>query len=233
MNGFRVDAAVREAFAGWSLGFIEIEGLSPREAPGATPGGDLEREVLRVEEGLKARFGGLTRKEIAGSEPARAYEAYFAAAGKAFPVLLQADAVANKGRRIAMPDPLVKAMFAAELESMILTAGHDLDSLRRPLALGLADGMATMPTLGGAIKVPPRGDLVMRDGLGVFASVLLGPDDRTSIGPAAGRVAFVAYAAPGIRADAVRGHLRRLAELAALACPGAAAAEARVLALAP
>ena len=35
---------------------------------------------------------------------------------------------------------LVEAMFMAELESQLLTAGHDLDSLRSPLILDVSSG---------------------------------------------------------------------------------------------
>ncbi len=78
-------------------------------------------------------------RRIAQTEPSRAYDEHFSRAGKAYPVLLQATGVATKGRRISMPDPLVRSMFAAELEGMLLTAGHDLDAFEVPVVPGAPD----------------------------------------------------------------------------------------------
>jgi hypothetical protein len=212
------------AYQGWSIGLLELEGLFPR---GSGPA--LDAEVERVEERLKARFGGLGRGDMARIDPARAYDAHFARAGRAYPVLLQAESIASKGRRIAMSDPLVRAMFAAELEGMLLTAGHDLDALRLPLVLCLATGSEAMPTLGGSEKTPPVGDLVLRDAGGIIASVLLGPDVRTSIEPSTSRLLFVIYAPPAIAADVILGQLGRLSSLAVLACQGATAGPPSIL----
>jgi hypothetical protein len=208
-------AGVGEAFAAWTIGLMEMEGLGAR---GQNP--DLEAYARRVEGGLKERFGGLSRKELAATRPLDAYQAHFAARGKAYPVLLQAEAVASRGRRLEMPDPLVQAMFAAELDCLLLVAGHDLDELEGRLELDAADGKRAMPTLGGAEKVPPAGDLVMSDERGIVASVLLGPDSRTSMREATDRALFVIYAPPGIGAAEVADGLERVAAAVALACPG-------------
>ena len=218
MIRLEVSSAARGAYAGWRIGLLEIEDLFPRGE-----GAELDAEVALVEKGLASRFGGLGRKELARTEPARLYAEHFARSGKAYPVLLQAEGAATKGRRIAMGDPLVRAMFAAELEGMLLTAGHDLDALKPPLHLELASGSESMPTLGGSEKAPPPGDLVMRDELGIFASVLLGPDSRTSIAPTTSRLLFVIYAPPGLAEESILRQAARLAELAALACPSARA----------
>jgi hypothetical protein len=216
MIGISVTEKARAAYAGWRIGLLQLEGLLPREGAAA-----LDLEAERVEEGLKSRLAGLGRREIAALEPARRYAAHFSRSGKAYPVVLQAEAVASKGRKIAMPDPLVRAMFAAELESMLLFAGHDIETLRGPLSLDLASGAESMPTLGGTEKIPPAGDLIMRDAEGIVASVLLGPDARTSIGPSTGRVLFAVYSPPGVQASVLRGGLDRLAALAFIACRGA------------
>jgi hypothetical protein len=215
-----VASDAKTAYADWSVGLLELDGLLPRnESP------ELLAEVERIEAKIRIRYGGMSRRELAAAEAARPYAEHFSRSGKAYPVLLQAEAVATKGRRLSMPDSLVLAMFAAELESMILTAGHDAAAMRGPLELGIADGAESMPTLGGAVKVPPAGDLVMRDSVGIVASVLLGPDALTPIGPGTQRLLFVAYAPPELGADRVEVHLDRLASLCGLACPGLQRAE--------
>ena len=106
MIAVEISAAARSSYGGWSLGLLEVEALLPR-----ADGRVLDAEVALVEEGLKSRYGNLSRKEIARTEPPIAYEGYFSRSGKAYPVLLQAEGVASKGRRIAMSDPLIRAMF--------------------------------------------------------------------------------------------------------------------------
>jgi DNA/RNA-binding domain of Phe-tRNA-synthetase-like protein len=219
MVDLRLAAGVGEAFAAWTIGLMEMDGLGARGgASGRLP--DLEAYARRVEEELKERFGGLPRKELAATRPLEAYQAHFAARGKAYPVLLQAEAIASRGRRLEMPDPLVLAMFAAELDCLLLVAGHDLDKLEAPLELAAADGARPMPTLGGAEKIPPAGDLVMSDARGIVASVLLGPDSRTSLTATTSRALFVLYAPPGIGIAQVAGGLDRVSAAIALACPG-------------
>jgi hypothetical protein len=210
-----VASDAKTAYAGWSVGLLELDGLMPRtESP------ELLAEVERIEAAIKIRYEGMNRRELAAAEEARPYADHFSRSGKAYPVLLQAEAVASKGRRLSMPDSLVLAMFAAELESLILTAGHDAAAMRGPLELDIADGAESMPTLGGTVKVPPAGDLVMRDSVGIVASVLLGPDALTPIGPGTERLLFVVYAPPDVGADRIEAHLDRLATLCGLACPG-------------
>jgi DNA/RNA-binding domain of Phe-tRNA-synthetase-like protein len=98
-------------------------------------------------------------------------------------------------------------MFMAELANLILTAGHDLDAMTPPLRADVtADGDRYI-LLNGAEAVLERGDMMMADGVGIVASVLRGPDQRTRITPETRHVLFAAYAPAGVGADAVRNHL--------------------------
>ena len=226
MIAIEVSKDARIAYADWKIGIMQIDCLLPRVG-----GPELDDEVGRVEKGLLSRFGGLSRKAIADTEPSRSYDQHFSRFGKAYPVLLQATGVATKGRRIAMPDPLVRSMFAAELEGMLLTAGHDLDAFDLPLSLELPSGSDPMPTLGGDEKTPPAGDLVMRDARGIVASVLLGPDARTSISTTTERALFVVYGPAGLPDQSIVRQLERLGSLARLACPGSRAGAPSLLSL--
>jgi len=216
----------REAYTGWRVALMEIEALGPRTR---TP--ELEAEARRVEDGLRKRLGGKSRKELATIHPLDAYSDHFERWGKAYPVLIQAEAIASKGRRLEMPDPLVLAMFAAELDGLLLTAAHDSNALRPPLVLDEADGRRPMPTLGGAEKTPPVGDLVMRDSEGIVASVLLGPDSRTSVSPSTSRSLFVVYAPFAISEAELAAGLDRVAATVRLACPGAKGVGRRIVGL--
>lgn len=63
----------------------------------------------------------------------RAYVHYYRAHGKTYHVKAQLESVARKGRPIPSRAALVEAIFIAELENLIPTAGHDLDALIPPL----------------------------------------------------------------------------------------------------
>jgi DNA/RNA-binding domain of Phe-tRNA-synthetase-like protein len=222
----RLGEGVREAYTGWRIGLLEMEGLVPRRN---SP--ELEAEARRVEEALKAKFGGKSRKELAAIPPIDGYDDYFRHWGKAYPVLLQIEAVASRGRRLEMPDPLVLAMFATELDGFLLTAGHDVGALRPPLVLDEADGKRRIPTLGGTEKTPPFGDLTMSDAEGIVASVLLGPDSRTGIASETSRALFVVYAPISVGDGSLERGLEGLAATIGLACPGASRVGREILSL--
>jgi DNA/RNA-binding domain of Phe-tRNA-synthetase-like protein len=109
----------------------------------------------------------------------------------------------------------------AELDDLLLTAGHDLDALALPLTLDVAKGDETYTLLRGDPQTLKAGDMYIRDGQGVISSVLCGPDQRTQITPSTTRVGFTVYAPPGIDADTVAAHLRSLEANVRLIAPQA------------
>lgn len=98
----------------------------------------------------------------------------------------------------------------AELDDLLLTAGHDLDRLKLPLTLDVARGDETYTLLRGDSQTLKAGDMYIRDGEGVISSILYGPDWRTQITPETRSVVFTVYAPPGVGTEAVETHLRNL-----------------------
>ena len=107
---------------------------------------------------------------------------------------------------------LVEAMFMAEMKDLLLTAGHDLDTLRLPLTLDVATGNETYTLLRGEEQTLKRGDMMISDQIGVISSILYGPDQRTQITPETSNVIFTVYAPPGIEENMVVGHLQHIQE---------------------
>jgi DNA/RNA-binding domain of Phe-tRNA-synthetase-like protein len=116
------------------------------------------------------------------------------------------------GKSIPSQAALVEAMFMAELENLILTAGHDLDAIDAPLRVDVTADEDRYVLLNGAEAVLERGDMMMVDGGGIVSSVLRGPGLRTRITPETRHVLFAAYAPAGAGEDAVRGHLEDIQE---------------------
>jgi DNA/RNA-binding domain of Phe-tRNA-synthetase-like protein len=112
-------------------------------------------------------------------------------------------------------------MFMAELDDLLLTAGHDLDRLVLPLTLDVAAGTETYTLLRGEPQTLKTGDMFIRDGEGVISSIIYGPDRRTQITPETRRVVFTVYAPPGIAPETVAAHLRKMESNARLIAPQA------------
>src|SRR5262245_48770795 len=204
--------AFRDAFPGAVVGALAMSGVAnPAESPA------LEKAKRALESELRAAG------DLDGNPVLRAYADYYRSFGKTFHVKAQWESVARKGKPIPTRAALVEAMFMAELRSLVLTAGHDLDALDGALRADVsADGDAYV-TLGGAEAVLKRGDMLMADGAGIVSSVLRGPDQRTRITPDTRRAVFAVYAPAGIGEDAVRRHLDDLCANVELIAPGATA----------
>ena len=68
----------------------------------------------------------------------------------------QLESVAVKGKPLASPSALVRAMFAVELHNLLLTAGHDADTVQPPLVVDRSNaderfvGLGHRPDVGRA-----------------------------------------------------------------------------------
>ena len=122
------------------------------------------------------------------------------------------------------------AMVAAELQSQLLTAGHDVDLVRPPLVLDRSTAGDRFVGIDGQERVLRPGDMLMRDAAGILSAVVYGPDQRTRIGEGTRRALFSVYAPAGIATAAVRDHLDELAGWVSLIAP---AATVRLLAIYP
>jgi DNA/RNA-binding domain of Phe-tRNA-synthetase-like protein len=205
-----VTDAFREGFPGAVVGALAMGGVRNPERS------DALEEAKRA---LEVELRGIG--DLDGNPALRAYADYYRPFGKTFHVKAQWESVAVKGKPIPSRAALVEAMFMAELRSLVLTAGHDLDALSGTLRADVsADGDAYV-TLSGAEAVLKRGDMLMADAAGIVSSVLRGPDQRTRITPETRRAVFAVYAPAGVGEEAVRRHLDDLRANVELIAPGA------------
>ena len=115
-------------------------------------------------------------------------------------------------------------MFAAEIESSLLTAGHDLDAVEPPLTADVTRAGERYIGIGERpIEVKP-GDMSIRDAKGILSTVLYGPDQRTRLRPETRSVLFTVYAPGGIPDADVDRHLRRIESLVRAQSPSAGTA---------
>lgn len=179
----------------------------------------LEQAKTGLEERLRQRYAALSRAELKATPPLDAYGSYYRRFDKTYHVLLQLESIVHKGKAISSAGTLVEAMFMAELDNLLLTAAHDLDTVQMPLKLDAAQGDETYLLANGQEQTLKPGDIFMADGGGVICSILYGSDQRTRITPATRRVLFVVYVPPGVEAARLEKHLEDLYRHVRLTAP--------------
>ena len=112
-------------------------------------------------------------------------------------------------------------MFIAELKNMILTAGHDRDSIQGRITLHVSKGSERYIRINGQEQELKAGDMMIADEQSVISDVIYGPDRRTMITPQTRNALFTVYGAPGIGELEMRNHLEDIAAHVRLIAPDA------------
>ncbi|MGZ9166504.1 MAG: phenylalanine--tRNA ligase beta subunit-related protein [Anaerolineales bacterium] len=204
---FEVTSAWKSAYPEAHAGVLVMRAVSnPAHDP------VLESRKAALEEGLHSQFSGQDRATIASHPVLQAYNEYYRRFKKTYHIQLQLESIVLKGKSIPSVAALVEAMFMAEMKDLLLTAGHDLDTLHLPLTLDVATGTERYTLLRGDEQVLKAGDMMISDQDGVISSILYGPDRRTQITPHTRNVIFTIYAPPGIDEQSVALHLQGIKE---------------------
>ena len=196
-----VTQAWKSAYPGACVGLLLVEGV---ENPDHDPA--LDQAKAELEESLRSRFK--DRASIMDLPVVQAYDAHFKRFNKTYHVQLQLESVALKGKTIPRVAAVVEAMFMAELDNALLTAGHDFREISPPLTLGVSSGQERYTRLNGQEQELKPNDMMVTDDRGVISSVIYGPDQRTRITPATTEALFFVYAPRGIGEARVRAHLQ-------------------------
>jgi len=196
----------RRTFPNARVGCLQMRGVSNAERHPA-----LDQHLLELQSDLRARYAAADRAALANLPVVQAYQAHYRPFGQTYHVLRQLESVALRGRDVASPSgALVSAMFAAELSSLLLTAGHDVAALAPPLVIDCSQTGDRFVGINGQERELKPGDMLMRDGLGIISAVLQGPDQRTRLGEMTTSALFVTYAPAGISSADVRRHLDQI-----------------------
>lgn len=213
---FEVTKEWRAAFPQAHAGVLVLRKvLNPATHP------DLERRKLSLVETLRSQYAGLERSQLLADPRLQAYAAYYKRFTKTYHVQLQLESLVFKGKALPAGAALVEAMFMAELENRLLTAGHDLDAVQLPACLDVTRGDEIYSLLRGQPQQVKPGDMKISDRLGIISNILYGPDQRTQITSATRNVLYTTYAPPGIDEQAVAEHLQDIQEYVRLFSPHA------------
>lgn len=191
----------RRAHPGAAIGFLElsdVDNTHPSEA--------LETRKRQVEDQLRSTYRGFDRAAFLALPVLAAYKSYYRQFKKTYHIQLQIESIVLHAKGLPTVSPLVDCNFVAEMETFVLTAGHDVGRLREPVLIDVSREGDTMAQMQGGIKAIRAGDMVMRDREGISCSILYGQDSRSPISPGTSHVLFVSYAPPGVPPELVTTH---------------------------
>jgi DNA/RNA-binding domain of Phe-tRNA-synthetase-like protein len=213
---FQVTSAWKSTYPQAHAGVLVMRSVSnPAHDPA------LENRKAALEEQLRAQFSGQDRATIANHPVLQAYTEYYRRFKKTYHIQLQLESIVLKGKSIPRVAALVESMFMAEMQDMLLTAGHDLDVLQLPLTLDVATGTEQYTLLRGDEQTLKAEDMMISDRQGVISSIIYGPDQRTQITSNTRNVVFTVYAPPGIDEPSVVNHLEHIRDNVLIFAPQA------------
>lgn len=190
---------------GAHIGLLEVSGVDNTRRPTA-----LDGEKLVIEQHLRQRYAGCTRQDLLSQPVMAAYDRYYNRFDKTSHVLLQVESVAFKGKSLPHVSPLVDAGFAAELDTLMLTAAHDVDLLQPPVYMDVSCVGETFTQMNGALKTLRAGDIVMRDRQGLVCTFIYGQDAISPISPQTTHALYVVYVPEGVGAELIYAHLEMI-----------------------
>ncbi|MBI2752435.1 MAG: hypothetical protein HYX46_02815 [Betaproteobacteria bacterium] len=214
MLSISATAEWRTSHPGEVIGLLELSGL---ENAGASP--RLNERKRELEARLRERYKGFSRRDFLSLPVLSAYDRYYTRFNKTFHLQLQLESIVLKGKSLPDVSPAVDSNFIAEVETLVLTAGHDVAKLRGVISMDVSHEGDHMTQMNGSSKAIRAGDMIMRDAEGICCSILYGQDDRSPISSQTSRVLYVAYAPAGVPAGAVDDQLRRVEENVRLFSP--------------
>ena len=200
----KFDDKVALSLPGSKIGILIMRHISPEFSIGnATEAEEISR--------LKEKYGHLSRKELKKIEPIQSYSTYYKQFSHSYPVLAQLESMLQDKKSLHGKSSLLQTMFLWELDSMLLTAGHDITQLHLPLRLTIASGTESYQSISEKGVTAVNGDMIICDQQNnVISSILRGPDRNSRIKETTTDVLFCVYAPPGIDEDYIKTNLEKL-----------------------
>ncbi len=214
----------RTTHPGAAIGLLELSGVEKTHTSF-----HLDDRKREMEARLRERYKSLTRQDFSSLPVMSAYVQYYKRFNKTYHVQLQVESIVLKGKSLPNVSPLVDSNFVAEVETLVLTAGHDVAKLQGAVSIDVSREGDQITQMNGALKPIRAGDMIMRDAKGVCCSIIYGQDNRSPISSETAHVLYVAYAPVGVPAKAVDTQLRKIEENIRLFSPGVIVEQHRLL----
>ena len=191
-----VSQAWRDAYPTAHVGILVL-----RDVINPTSSTALDEKKQLLENRLRETYS--DPQALQTSPILKSYYEYYHLFKKTYHIRLQLESIVSKGKPIAPAAALVESMFMAEMDNLLLTAGHDLNAIEPPLTLDVSNGSERYTLLRGDPQQLKPGDMFIRDNRGVISSIIYGPDQRTRIHTGTVNVIYSVYAPKGITVDSI------------------------------
>jgi DNA/RNA-binding domain of Phe-tRNA-synthetase-like protein len=199
--------AWRAAHPGAMIGLLELSGVD-----NSRPSPKLDERKRETETRLRERYRDFARADFLSLPVMAAYQKYYKRFTKTYHVLLQVESIVLKGKSLPEVSPLVDANFTVEVDTLVLTAGHDVAKLIGPVVMDVSRAGDQITRMNGIPKDMDAGDMIMRDATGVVCSVIYGQDNVSPISTTTTRVLYVAYTPAGVPPETVEAQLQKIEE---------------------
>jgi DNA/RNA-binding domain of Phe-tRNA-synthetase-like protein len=201
----------QEKYPGAHIGLLLVRNINNQ-----SPSDFLEQNKRSREAHLRSKYEGYSRADLQAIETMQAYRLYYKAFRKTYHVQLQLESILFSGKDLPSVNPLVDAAFMAEMETLILTASHDVAKLTPPVFIDIAQENEDFNMLSGQTAALKAGDMIMRDAHGVVCTVIYGQDRRTAISKKTRQAIYVCYVPAGIQTGDIDVHLEMIEKNIAL-----------------
>jgi DNA/RNA-binding domain of Phe-tRNA-synthetase-like protein len=198
------------------IGLLELSGVD-----NTRPSPQLDDRKRITEALLRERYHGFARQDFLSLPVMAAYQQYYKRFTKTYHILLQLESIVLKGKSLPDVSPLVDSNFMAEMDTLVLTAGHDVAKLHGSVFMDVSHAGDQITRMNGAPKLMEAGDMIMRDNSGVVCSIVYGQDNVSPISVATSHVLYVTYVPAGISSTLVESQLHKIEENIKLFCPAA------------
>lgn len=181
----------------------------------------LDEKKRATERRLRERYQGFSRQDFLALPVISAYNLYYKRFSKTYHVLQQVESIVLKGKDLPNVSPLVDSNFIAEVDTLVLTAGHDVAKLQGAVVMDVGRAGDQITQMNGTLKPILVDDMVMRDAHGVCCTIIYGQDNLSPISAETSHVLYVSYAPAGVPADQIDTHLQGIIENIMLFSPAA------------
>jgi DNA/RNA-binding domain of Phe-tRNA-synthetase-like protein len=214
----------RTAHPGATIGLLELS-----DVKNTHPSPRLDERKQEIEARLRTRYQGYTRQDFLTLPVMSAYERYYKRFDKTYHVQLQVESIVLKGKNLPNVSPLVDSNFTAEVETLVLTAGHDVARLQGPILIDVSREGDQITQMNGTSRAIRAGDMIMKDANGLSCSIIYGQDNRSPISAETSHVLYVSYAPIGVPTETVDAQLRKIEENIRLFSPTAIVEQNRLI----
>ncbi|HSO12661.1 MAG TPA: phenylalanine--tRNA ligase beta subunit-related protein [Anaerolineales bacterium] len=214
----------KSAHPGASIGLLEVSGVDNTLAST-----ELEARKREVEALLREKYQGYTRQDFLSIPVMLAYVQYYKRFSKTYHVLQQVESIVLKNRNLPAISPLVDSNFIAEVDTLALTAGHDVSKLKGSILIDIARNGDQMVQMNNVNKEIYAGDMIMKDDGGICCCIIYGQDNFSPISPETSHALYVVYAPAGVPIETVEAQLQAIEANIRLFAPSVTVKQSRVI----